>query len=292
LNKPRRRPAKLADWPALPALPRAGDVLPLPVCRPRNGCRAPIHAAALSRAGLAPVPCRAGDVRLVSCRTLPRPAPPRPPIGKGSTFAAPPGAVPGPARGKGLPPPYPVRLADVARPVISPPAGLLSCIKLFAFAVDVPPAMPLSYPAILIPTMKTLAQLRNHPAVQEIIIESDYGRRLYWINLKPEYATDKGHGQQSGGETTLAGVALFLKDVRLVPVEKPADVAAPALIDHAAIIERKEKAVERAAGKLAHVRATYVPKVCDMTLTRALSAYDAAVTNLAKAKAAAGNQNV
>jgi hypothetical protein len=120
--------------------------------------------------------------------------------------------VPVPARGKGCRrpyelPPYPVRLADVARPVITPPAGLLSCIKLFAFAVDVPPAVPLSL------DMKTLDQLRRHPAVHEIIIESDHGRRLYWINLKAGFATDGGNGQTSGSETTLAGVAAFLKDV-------------------------------------------------------------------------------
>lgn len=68
--------------------------------------------------------------------------------------------------------------------------------------------------------MKTLAQFRNHPAVQEIILESDFGRRTYVINLKPGFATDNGGGQTSGTESTIAGVAAFLKSVAAVPVEK------------------------------------------------------------------------
>lgn len=70
--------------------------------------------------------------------------------------------------------------------------------------------------------MKTLAQFRNHPAVQEIILESDHGRRLYWINLKAGFATDGGMGQTSGSETTLSGVAAFLESVAAVPAKKPA----------------------------------------------------------------------
>lgn len=61
--------------------------------------------------------------------------------------------------------------------------------------------------------MKTLDQFRNHPAVQEIILESDFGRRTYVINLKAGFATDNGGGQTSGTESTLAGVAAFLQSV-------------------------------------------------------------------------------
>jgi hypothetical protein len=68
--------------------------------------------------------------------------------------------------------------------------------------------------------MKTLEQLRNHPAVHEIILESDHGRRTYVINLKRGFATDNGGGQQSGTESTLAGVAAFLKTVAAMPAEK------------------------------------------------------------------------
>ena len=67
--------------------------------------------------------------------------------------------------------------------------------------------------------MKTLEQFRNHPAVHEIILESDHGRRTYVINLKPGFATDNGGGQQSGTESTLAGVAAFLRSVAPMPVE-------------------------------------------------------------------------
>jgi hypothetical protein len=67
--------------------------------------------------------------------------------------------------------------------------------------------------------MKTLAQLRNHPAVEEIIQESDFGYRTYVINLKAGFATDNGGGQQSGTESTLAGVAAFLRSVAPMPVE-------------------------------------------------------------------------
>jgi hypothetical protein len=77
--------------------------------------------------------------------------------------------------------------------------------------------------------MKKLAQFRNHPAVQEIILESDHGRRTYVINLRPGFATDNGGGQQSGTESTLAGVAAFLKTVAAMPVE---DENLKAAIDH------------------------------------------------------------
>ena len=68
--------------------------------------------------------------------------------------------------------------------------------------------------------MKTLAQLRNHPAVHEIILESDHGRRTYVINLKTGFATDNGGGQQSGTESTLAEVAAFLENVAAMPAEE------------------------------------------------------------------------
>lgn len=61
--------------------------------------------------------------------------------------------------------------------------------------------------------MTTLEILKSNPAVSEIIIESDFGRRTYFINLKPGFATDNGGGQQSGSESTLAGVKKFLSSV-------------------------------------------------------------------------------
>ena len=61
--------------------------------------------------------------------------------------------------------------------------------------------------------MTTLEKLNNHPAVQNIGIESDHGRKIYWINLKPGFATENGNGQTSGSEYTLAGVKQFLADV-------------------------------------------------------------------------------
>jgi hypothetical protein len=65
----------------------------------------------------------------------------------------------------------------------------------------------------------TLTALRAHPAVSDIILESDFGRRTYWINLRPGFATDGGRGQQSGSESTLRGVAAFLRGVAAVPAE-------------------------------------------------------------------------
>lgn len=61
--------------------------------------------------------------------------------------------------------------------------------------------------------MTTLEKLNNHPAVQNIEIESDFGRKIYWINLNPGFATENGNGQTSGSEYTLAGVKHFLADV-------------------------------------------------------------------------------
>ena len=61
--------------------------------------------------------------------------------------------------------------------------------------------------------MKSLALLKSHPAVSEIVIESDFGRRTYWINLKPGFATDNGRGQSSGSESTIAGIKEFLSTV-------------------------------------------------------------------------------
>lgn len=61
--------------------------------------------------------------------------------------------------------------------------------------------------------MKTLEKLNNHPAVQNIEIESEFGRKIYWINLKPGFATENGNGQTCGSEYTLAGVKEFLSTV-------------------------------------------------------------------------------
>jgi hypothetical protein len=61
--------------------------------------------------------------------------------------------------------------------------------------------------------MKSLELLKSHPAVSEIILESDFGRRTYWINLKPGFATDNGRGQQSGSESTISGIKDFLSTV-------------------------------------------------------------------------------
>jgi hypothetical protein len=60
---------------------------------------------------------------------------------------------------------------------------------------------------------KTLTRLRANPCVSEIIIESDHGKRIYFINLKPGYATENGNGQTCGSESTLKGVADFLRSV-------------------------------------------------------------------------------
>lgn len=61
--------------------------------------------------------------------------------------------------------------------------------------------------------MKSLEILKSHPAVDEIVSESDFGRRTYFINLKPGFATDNGGGQQSGSESTIAGIKKFLSTV-------------------------------------------------------------------------------
>jgi hypothetical protein len=93
------RTLNIAAGAGLPACGCRASLAALPSAQ-RLPCRdhaAALSRAALSRAGLAPVPCRAGDVRLVSCRTLPRPAPP---IGKGGTSAAPPPRL-GAGAGKG-----------------------------------------------------------------------------------------------------------------------------------------------------------------------------------------------
>lgn len=63
----------------------------------------------------------------------------------------------------------------------------------------------------------TLQTLRNHPAVSEILVESDHGKTTYFINLKRGFATDNGGGQTSGSERTLRGVAAFLRGVAAVP---------------------------------------------------------------------------
>lgn len=73
------------------------------------------------------------------------------------------------------------------------------------------------------PRQSTLSALRAHPAVAEIILESDFGRRTYWINLRPGFATDNGRGQQSGSESTLRGIAAFLRTVAAVNAEHAAE---------------------------------------------------------------------
>lgn len=95
----------------------------------------------------------------------------------------------------------------------------------------------------------TLATLRAHPAVSEIIIESDFGRRTYWINLRPGFATDGGRGQQSGSESTLRGVAAFLRGVAAVPAE--AKPAAPVITAEAAPALRHSEAALAAAFRTA-----------------------------------------
>ena len=72
-------------------------------------------------------------------------------------------------------------------------------------------------------TTTTLETLRAHPAVAEIIIESEFDRSIYWINLRPGFATDNGAGQQSGSERTLRGVAAFLRGVAAVKAERAAE---------------------------------------------------------------------
>lgn len=62
-------------------------------------------------------------------------------------------------------------------------------------------------------TNDTLTRLRANPYVSEILIESDHGKRIYFINLKPGYATENGNGQTCGSETTLKAVADFLRSV-------------------------------------------------------------------------------
>lgn len=99
--------------------------------------------------------------------------------------------------------------------------------------------------------MKTLTQLRNHPAVQEIILESDHGRRTYWINLNPGFATDHGRGQQSGSESTLRGVAAFLRDVRPVNGAAAEDSAEAEAAFRARVDERAAEMIREAAA--AHV---------------------------------------
>jgi hypothetical protein len=118
-GKPRRRcPACGRCRPCRRCRP-AVAVLPLPLCRPRNRlpCRDPTPR---------PAPCRADAVRLVSLRTLP---PPRCPV---RLYRAGRRAMPCRCR-QGVRiavrpyelPPYPVRLADVARglPVITSAGG-------------------------------------------------------------------------------------------------------------------------------------------------------------------------
>jgi len=61
--------------------------------------------------------------------------------------------------------------------------------------------------------MTSIEKLNSHPAVQDIEVESDFGRKIYWINLKPGFATENGNGQTCGSEYTLAGVKQFLATV-------------------------------------------------------------------------------
>ena len=135
----------------------------------------------------------------VSCPVLPmaggRPArrPDGPPGGRGRGLAAPDHAPGNPGSGFG---------ADVLGVKIFDKRRLTTFVR----------------PSYKDDAMKTLSQLRNHPAVQEIILESDFGRRTYWINLKPGFATDFGNGQQSGSESTVKGIESFLEDVR--PIKK------------------------------------------------------------------------
>jgi len=114
-GKPRRRcPACGRFRPCRPCRP-AVAVLPLPLCRPRLPLAVPL---VITSAALCPAPPPA--VPMPSAWPACRRAYIGPDIG-------PCRPAPGPARGKGLPPPYPVRLADVARglplPLVIPSAG-------------------------------------------------------------------------------------------------------------------------------------------------------------------------
>jgi len=59
--------------------------------------------------------------------------------------------------------------------------------------------------------MTTLEKLNNHPAVQDIEVEYEFGRKTYWINLKPGFENDAG--MTCGREDNLADVKKFLSSV-------------------------------------------------------------------------------
>jgi hypothetical protein len=59
--------------------------------------------------------------------------------------------------------------------------------------------------------MTSLEKLNNHPCVQNIEVEFEFGKKTYWINLKQGFA--KNDGSTCGREDNLNDVKKFLADV-------------------------------------------------------------------------------
>jgi hypothetical protein len=119
----------------------------------------------------------------------------------------------------------------------------------------------------------TLQSLRSHPAVSEIILESDHGKTTYFINLKPGFASENGGGQTCGSESTLRGIAAFLRSVAAVTPEAPKPDAA----DPVALRTAEVKQAAAAVRALSAVDATLATQAAvTAALHRAEAALDAA----------------